>query len=376
MNENARYDCAMGSPAVVEARTEQSRGQRISSLDGLRAVSIVLVVLSHTKSLLPATLTQSGLFRYLVGGGLHGVQVFFVISGYLITLLLLREIERTADISLKSFYVRRIFRIFPAFYAYLAAIAVLWIAGWTRQDGRTFLAAASYTIVYLPHPQGWLVQHAWSLSIEEQFYLIWPVLLLISHRRGFLLKLAIGLLAAMPALRSLIAFHASAGALEHNRLLVNLSSIDMLMMGCLLALLSGRKNWRAWCERWMRGWPVAALAFSGLVLVPYAGAKLGGSEGGLFAEVLGFSVTALAIGAATEYVVRKPESAAGRVLNTSAMRHIGLISYSIYLWQQLFTASDTKLGLLTFPLILITAEISFRLIERPAMRFRARIALG
>ena len=365
----------MGSPALVAERAKALSGRRIPSLDGLRAVSIVLVVLSHTKSLLPAGMVRCGLFRYLVGGGLHGVQVFFVISGYLITTLLLREVENTGNISLRRFYLRRILRIFPPFYAYLVVVAVLWMAGHGREDVKTFFAAATYTIVYLRHPQGWLLQHAWSLSIEEQFYLVWPAVLLFAHRRAVVVRLAIGLMIMLPIIRAMIILRGNAEAGGYDRLIVNFSSIDMLMVGGLLAMLQNRKEWREWCARWMPGWFVAGFAVLGLLLVPYANAKLAATWGGEVTGAFGYSVTALAIGAGLEYLVRRPESIAGRLLNLYLMRHIGVISYSIYLWQQFFTAREARLGLLTYPLVLLAAEISFWLIEKPAMQARARLAL-
>ena len=90
---------------------------------------------------------------------------------------------------------------------------------------------------------------------------------------------------------------------------------------------------------------------------------------------LSFSVTAISIALAVEYVVRKPESIAGRVLNFGPVRHVGIISYSIYLWQQLFTQSPLRFGMGTYALILMAAEISFWVIEGPMMRVRGRLQL-
>lgn len=346
----------------------------IPSLDGLRAVSIAIVILSHTKSLLPAAIVNSGLFRYLIGGGLHGVQIFFVISGYLITTLLLREFERSGDISLKRFYARRTLRIFPPFYAYMAVLAVLWIAGVAPEDPSTFATAATYAIIYHPNPIGWFVQHTWSLSIEEQFYLLWPVALLFAQQRRQALRIAVTILAVMPIARLLLLFAAPNQPADHNRLLVNSSAIDMLLVGCLLALLAGNTQWQRWRERYLNAWTVAAMLAVGLVLVPYANAKLAGPSG-LAIVALGYSLTALAIGAALEYVVTRPQSMAGAVLNLGLMRHLGLISYSVYLWQQLFTKNPERFGILTYVLILLAAESSFWLIEKPVMRLRRRLAL-
>jgi peptidoglycan/LPS O-acetylase OafA/YrhL len=345
----------------------------IPSLDGLRAVSIAIVVLSHTKSLLPALVVNSGLFRYFIGGGLHGVQIFFVISGYLITTLCLREFDRSGHISLSRFYVRRILRIFPPFYLYLGALSLLWAAGIEHEDLSTFVSAATYTIIYHPHPQGWLVQHAWSLSIEEQFYVLWPVVLLIALRRGVALRVSALLLGIMPFARIAVLSSVQAHSVDQNRAIVNSSAIDMLMVGCLLALLGSRSQWRQWSARWMSRWAAPSAAVLGFLLAPYASAKLGATPFAITAEALGYSVTAISIGVILEYVVTLPQSIAGRILNVRLLRHIGIISYSIYLWQQLFTQAPLRFGLFTYPLILVAAELSFWSVERPLLRLRARL---
>lgn len=349
-------------------------GHDIPSLDGLRAVAIAVVVLAHTKILLPAELANSGIFRYVVGGGLHGVQIFFVISGYLITTLLLRESERAGNVSLRAFYARRTLRIFPPFYLYLAAVGVLWLRG-TGQDISTFLAAATYTLIYHPHPQGWMLQHAWSLSIEEQFYLLWPGLLVIALRRRCALCLPIIVLAVMPIARTILLLAVGRQAADHSRLVVNTSGIDMLMGGCLLAFVTTDRQWpqwKRWIERGITPWSVTILGAVGFVLVPYLETKMPQMSfaAPLIAE--GYSVTAFSIAAALEYLVRTPDSIAGRILNLSVMRHIGAISYSVYLWQQLFTANPLRFGLWTYALILLAAELSFWIVERPLMRLRSQ----
>lgn len=366
----------MGSAAAIPRPAEMASRHDIPSLDGLRAVAIVIVVLSHTKILLPSVLVHSGLFRYWIGGGLHGVQLFFVISGYLITTLLQREFDRTGDVSLRRFYARRTLRIFPPFYVYLGILAVLWAAGIQTEDRSTFLSAATYTITYHPHPQGWPVQHAWSLSIEEQFYLLWPAVLIYALRRGRAVRIVLTVLAVMPIIRGLIAVVCGLHATDHMRLIVNSSATDMLMMGCLLALLAKNPEWRKWCGRWINGLSALGAGILGMLLVPYAEVKLSGTLPGALSVALGYSATALSIGAVVEYLVRMPNSLAGRMINAMAVRHLGVISYSVYLWQQIFTSDPARFGLLTYALILITAEASFWLVERPLMRVRARFDSG
>jgi peptidoglycan/LPS O-acetylase OafA/YrhL len=353
-------------------RREQPR-RDIPSLDGLRAVSIAIVILAHVSWWLPDGVKRFWIFHHLVGGGLHGVQIFFVISGYLITALLLREWKGAGGVSLKRFYLRRVLRIFPPFYAYLAVLGVLWAAGAIQEHWPSFLAAATYTIAYMPDPQGWFVQHTWSLSLEEQFYLLWPAIFLWAQRRGKTAETALVLMAAMPAVRLALHFAAPhlAGAESHT--MVTYGSGDTILMGCLLAALRGHPQWERWRRRWVNGWTAGAMAFLSMVLVPYVVFRMTGGMSTLVALALGNTVTAAAIGWVLVYVVENATSPAGRVLNSRVMRHVGLISYSLYLWQQLFTSDKVRMtpyGLLG---MWMAAELSFRLIERPAGRLRARL---
>ena len=109
--------------------------------------------------------------------GYLGVKVFFVISGYLITRLLIAEHARTGRISLRGFYVRRVWRIFPAFYAFVGAMLAAWAIGWIALAPGDVVAALTYTMNY-HYERSWGLGHIWSLSIEEQFYLVWPFLFL------------------------------------------------------------------------------------------------------------------------------------------------------------------------------------------------------
>ena len=138
--------------------------QRIPSLDGLRAISITLVVLSHLVKWKHVSLDVVGSY------GALGVHVFFVLSGYLITNLLLREYDRSSTISLREFYIRRAFRIFPAAFVFLGVVVVLY---WHQM--RWFhVAAAVFYVANMDLTRPWIFGHLWSLSIEEQFYLLWP----------------------------------------------------------------------------------------------------------------------------------------------------------------------------------------------------------
>src|SRR5947199_4488665 len=140
------------------------KSNRIPSLDGVRAISIALVLLDH--------LNKSGHIQAKIAGsyGTTGVHIFFVLSGYLITSLLLQEHDRDSTVGLGRFYVRRAFRIFPAAFAFLAVSALLFRGqvGWYHLLGAVFYAAN------MEVSRPWIFGHLWSLAIEEQFDVLWP----------------------------------------------------------------------------------------------------------------------------------------------------------------------------------------------------------
>ena len=211
---------------------------RIASLDGLRAIAIGLVLAEHGG----VAFTDASSHWWaapLINGG-FGVRLFFVLSGFLITGLLIREQERYGRISLRAFYVRRILRIFPAFYLYLGTVAALAAAGWIAVSGSQILAAGTYTWNYLERwqPGGpaegiWFLGHLWTLSLEEQFYLVWPgVIVLAGWRSARRAALLVPL--AVPVLRVLlyVAFPAQRGQLG----MMFHTGIDSIFIGCAFAL--------------------------------------------------------------------------------------------------------------------------------------------
>jgi peptidoglycan/LPS O-acetylase OafA/YrhL len=169
---------------VPITHAEYQERRRFPVLDGLRAISILLVVTAH-----PAYPHEWPAFH-----GSAGVSIFFVLSGYLITTLLLREQQRQGRVSLAAFYVRRLFRIYPLFYLVLLGYVVLiFVLGQQSDRRHAFGANLAYYAFFLPehafffNHSGHTVPYdgAWSLGIEEKFYLVWPVLgfLLLAYRK-------------------------------------------------------------------------------------------------------------------------------------------------------------------------------------------------
>jgi peptidoglycan/LPS O-acetylase OafA/YrhL len=262
-----------------------------------------------------------------------------VISGYLITSLLRREFERTETISLWHFYFRRTLRIFPPFYFFLAVMGVIWLVGWIPQDWRSFLAAATYTYALDPHATSYFIAHSWSLSIGEIFYLFWSLAFLIGHRRRNALWLAFAIILSMPVIR--VALYFIAASLRGRENYMVQGWIDTVMVGCVLALLKGRAKWESFHLSWLNGWTAEALGIVGLFLMPALLEILPRPLSSFVGLGIKPGVSAACIGAVIVYLVEHPESFAGRILNNPAVRHIGVMSYSLYLWQQLFTLPRT-----------------------------------
>ncbi len=367
------------SPAAAHplgAHAETPKGRRsIPSLDGLRAVAVLMVIVSHLYgwSSLPQTGWAHDLFVSIGQGGL-GVSIFFVISGFLITTLLLQEQERTGTIGLGRFYFRRAMRIFPPYYVYLlvAAAAAWWMHRAIPLKG--LLVSAGYISNYVPYtwlggsPGGWYLLHTWSLSVEEQFYLLWPFLLLLVARRNAV-RLAFGILLAAPFARlgmvHLLPLYGVGG--QWLRLLH--TTLDLLVFGGLLAFGLKNGRFRERVQRFFHPLPLLS-AFSLLLMYGHIQTHVPLWAWGLF----GVSLSGASIALLLLWVVLRPEPLVGRLLNLAPLRHIGLISYSLYLWQQLFLGPFwVPSGWKNLLAVLAAAEASFWIVERPSLRLRDRI---
>ncbi|HVE58040.1 MAG TPA: acyltransferase, partial [Pyrinomonadaceae bacterium] len=222
---------------------------RIPSLDGLRAISIVLVIAGHWLHVLG--------YGNLGNLGNLGVRVFFVISGFLITGLLLKEIEKTSGVNLLKFYFRRTLRIFPPYYFYLLVIAVITFLGFIYVPLKSLFFASVYITDYA-NPSNWLLGHTWSLAVEEQFYLLFPGVLLILGIRYTKIFLFLVVLASPLIRLADFQFFGSEPIWVVKGFHANM---DALAIGCLLALFYKRLHQNAFYRRLLRSKIVFALPF-------------------------------------------------------------------------------------------------------------------
>ena len=252
----------------------------------------------------------------------------------------------------------------------MAVMAILWAAGVNSQDWRSFLAAAMYLGSYYFAGRSYFIAHTWSLSIEEQFYLIWPLLLRRLRRAGAI-RFAIAAILVMPLVR--VAMYWITPRLRGMEGFMIQGWIDAMMIGYLLALLSRADAWKAWKSRYVSSGAAALVAVVAFALLPLADVNLPGRVSGAFGLLLYFTIQPLAIGFVLSYCVDRPLSVAGKFLNCAVMKHIGVVSYSIYLWQQLFTEPGTFPIAVGLIFTLAAAECSYWLVERPALKLRSRI---
>jgi peptidoglycan/LPS O-acetylase OafA/YrhL len=343
----------------------ETSSRNIPSLDGLRAISVLLVLSNHLSGELMQIIPFIPHWLY-TSWGTSGVQTFFVISGFLITHILLKEWNGTGTISLKHFYLRRAFRIFPPLYAYLAVALLLTLWGVFPGQLKAFIVAATYTWNYQPGGSE-ILEHMWTLSLEEQFYLLWPAaLVLLGPRKS--IRLAIWVILLSPVSRIITYFLMP----DHRAGLIAMlhTGLDTIMFGCLLALLWRNPRFNKLTQPLVRGWVAALAALFALILSPILEFHFRGS----YNLVFGLSLSALCLSLILIYVVRIPSSPLARLLNTRVLRHLGVISYSLYLWQQVFTRPNSaRIFPWNIPAILLCAELSYWVVERPSFQLRDRL---
>lgn len=336
--------------------------ERFGSLDGLRALSVVAVVWFHTMSQ-----TLSGRLSH---AGAEGVTLFFAISGFLITTLLIREQARRGRIDLRAFYIRRSLRIFPLYYAVLVLYVVA-VLLFERDSavGRQFFVNlpyfASYTSnLFVPLDGRVIFYFAWSLAAEEQFYLLWPPILawLRSIPRAIFVISVVGL-GAFVVLEVALPLLADSGPQSQGQQAIYKVPLA-IVFGVLLALLLALRRPFAvfWWVLAATRWHALAWFGLGLAVVGWIDAPRLATHGAL----------ALVVASC----VLREDHLLSRVLNARAIAYIGSISYGIYLLHMLCKNAVVKAfgaaglapdaGLVfvgTLALTIAVAGLSFRYFE-------------
>jgi peptidoglycan/LPS O-acetylase OafA/YrhL len=351
---------ATDSPGMLQSGLTR---KHLPTLDGLRAVAVFLVILNHAG--LPAP------------GGL-GVLMFFVLSGFLITWLLLREDAASGTVSISDFYFRRVLRIFPAFYVYAAVILVLALSlarqiVWPQVIASLFYVNNYYQAIHGDPASGF--SQTWSLGVEEQFYLTWPALFILLRRDGPKFRRVVAaLIVGAWAYRAILqfGFHVHQGwfyeAFD--------TRFDHLLVGCLLALVL----FKGPSERWERYCSSGALLAGACAMLAFS-VWLESLYGAAYRDSIAFIVDPLLVAAMIPMLIAQRGRAALRWLEAGPVKYVGRVSYSAYLYQQLVTEPVMKLFrgfplilrvALTFGAVIVVAGCSYYVIERPFLRLKDR----
>ena len=357
------------------------------ALDGVRALAVAAVVMFH----LPIT---------QLGGGYIGVDLFLVLSGYLITSLLMAEAEGTGRIRLGSFWMRRIRRLIPALVV-MMVVSAAWMAivDWSlvTRTKTMLLAGVGYVtnwyviavpwVPWSPESRSGAYEHLWSLAVEEQFYLVWPlvmgaVMVLFGLGRRTLLVGAIAGAAASVALSFLI--FDETWASEARIYLGTDTRAIALLIGIIAALALPPARFTAWRLEGLRGGLVELAGVLGLVGT--LGLMVGFSQGQALLYRGGFAIIAVVAGLLV-IAAAHPDTATGRLFGLAPLIWIGARSYGIYLWHlpviTLMTPEyglDLSVGWLSLVQVTVTvaiAALSYRFIEVPIRTkgFRRAFAL-
>jgi peptidoglycan/LPS O-acetylase OafA/YrhL len=341
----------------------------LPTLDGWRAIAISLVLLDHTVN---STACAEGSLRWCgrIMVGQTGVNLFFGISGFLICSRLLQEFQRTQRISLAGFYIRRAFRILPAALLYLAVMTTLALARQILVSKTELAGSLFFFRNYLGFQSGFYTAHFWSLSLEEQFYVLWPTLLigLLALPRRWGAACAVGLALAVAGWR-----HASMGRalmiyghLPPGFVFRTGVRADGLLLGAALALALRSGVVRL---EWIPGWMWGSLLALYIAVVSHFGMQPTIWESALVPVLIAW----------TAY---HPAAVPSRILEWPVLSWVGRISYGLYIWQQFFfpwahiaaPLPAVQKWPLAVPAALACAAASYYLLERPALRLGHRLA--
>jgi peptidoglycan/LPS O-acetylase OafA/YrhL len=318
-----------------DGETPAPSRERWPALDGLRGLALLAVMALHTG---------------LAPGGFLGVDLFFVLSGFLITFLLVRERQKYGSIGLGHFYMRRMLRLCPALWAMLLVLGLATLTFGTRHDldllRRTLPSVLLYIFNWrMANPACLAVHksllHLWSLAIEDQFYLVWPILLAgllaLRVRRRWILAFVLAAVLAPAFLRA--GHEPSPGAPNSVRIAMRLyfgtdARADSLFAGCFVGLLAGwrlgpKARWALTALRWA-AWPAAAVVL--FHFLACAQLDIATIMGRYFYFRGGFTVVAISAAVLIGALVWSPPARMSRFLEAPGLRWAGTISYGAYLW--------------------------------------------
>jgi peptidoglycan/LPS O-acetylase OafA/YrhL len=353
---------------AIEAELDQILHTKvISGLDAVRALAVILVLIDHFR-----------VFDYLSGEhpqtGSLGVMIFFVLSGFLITSMLLKEYRQTGNIALGNFYRRRAYRIFPNFYCCWILTTVVYCLGrdfYWKHAALSFFYLMDYGRGLAPaNVQPWMhMGVSWSLAVEEKFYLLWPLLLLlVLLKRPNVIRMLMSIILGQWVYRAVMVMHFHVSwSYVYNTFDMR---ADALLVGCLLAMMVENDRIRLLCCTLLRGQWASALAPLALVLSVVA------PPGNQVAALVEWTMQPLIIAVMLLQAVYWGAKS-WTFMGHATVRWTAQVSYALYLYHPLARRVIALTGMrhVGYPAVILTfimAPASYYLVERPFMRMRDR----
>lgn len=337
--------------SVVNSPRQQTH--HIDSFDGIRGVAILMVLLRH-----------AGCFN----SGWMGVDLFFVLSGFLITGILRRS--RNEPFYWRRFYIKRATRILPPLLVGIAVTALFWPR--TSLLGIVGYLSALGNVVNITRFDIYPLEHLWSLSVEEHYYLIWPFAVLFLPR-GQLQRILLAIAIVLPFGRFVFTYFLP----RHDSNLIYFMTpfrIDGIALGSLLALLLEQGIWQERLKKWSgAGAALASAVFLGLRKILGSGHFFPWAHSPIF-DAIGYSLVALMAFFVIAYARLLPDAIPTRILRNRLLTKLGVISYGLYVYSWImlvlirhyFTSlSELQSGLIQIVLSLPVSALLFKYYERP-----------
>lgn len=363
-NQAERAGAAENS-AAPDAGTELFQFHHLPELDGFRGLAVLVVVVGHYLEFrVPDPNPYFATFDKL------GVLLFFVLSGFLITGLLERERSASGKIDFRRFYIRRVLRLAPALLLFLTTVTIFIPFGWITDVPRKEILECVFYARNL-FGRSLTLGHIWSLSLEEQFYLVWPLafsLLPMKRCAGYVTAICVALAGWRTAAIVAQLFSYERG-IFYMRPYFRFDSI--LIGACVVLWLSSSLRASAVLKKWLSRVP-AAILWSGLLLWSALAED--------FSRALYLTVQEVLVAVVLTQLVLSDDKWLGTIFRWRPLRYCGAISYSLYLWQQLFlvTAVPSWGSLRRLPLSILVpfliAAASYHLMEKPLLGLKNRVA--
>ena len=352
--------------------------EKIKGFDGIRGVAVIFVVLTHLG--VWTSLEKKGQLSHsmttLVHGG-AGVQAFFILSGFLITLLLIHEHEQYSKISVKNFIVRRTLRIFPLYILFLLIVTCLHIFGKNVTTWQSLYYAYLYIYNFVPKSvYTAFMGHTWSLAVEEHFYLVWPFLFYYAYPKYKNIILVLLVVFIMQAIVN--QYYFLSGSLAKHYFIARWSFIGgyPIALGCLMAILFKTDKYKI--LKSIMSKPL--FLFAGLMLYSNA-LYISYNFQNIYDVAINGDIRTVGMLCILMWILTNQNSIFIKILELKPLQYIGKISYGIYMYQGLFLSTGpTRIIGQSWPpeqsvglaLLMITAPLSYHYFEKPFLKLKGR----